>query len=183
MQQKPVKIVVMYYTPGHFFAKSATGCLVHHYSPFDGNYTLEILYGQFDGNYMFFKLMGKDGGVPELFSIYWCEQASSAAQVCKEINEAKRSAIYLQNEQGMDDAQRAEKRRLGGKSSKSDGLKLRRNKNRCWFPDLGFQILVSREALGNKSGSFCEAVNCERSEQEGKFLFAMLVSSAWFSIF
>ena len=30
-------------------------------------------------------------------------------------------------------------------------------------------------ALGNKSGSFCEAVNCERSEQEGKFLFAMLV--------
>ena len=31
-------------------------------------------------------------------------------------------------------------------------------------------------ALGNKSGSFCEAVNCERSEQEGKFLFAMLVS-------
>ena len=39
----------------------------------------------------------------------------------------------------MDDAQRAEKRRLGGKSSKSDGLKLRRNKNRCWFPELGFQ--------------------------------------------
>ena len=28
-------------------------------------------------------------------------------------------------------------------------------------------------ALGNKSGSFCEAVNCERSEQEGKFLFAI----------
>ena len=48
-------------------------------------------------------------GVPEHFSIYCGEQASSAAQVCKEINEAKRSAIYLQNEQGMDDAQRAEK--------------------------------------------------------------------------
>ena len=31
-------------------------------------------------------------------------------------------------------------------------------------------------ALGNKSGSFCEAVNCERSEQEGKFLFATI----WF---
>ena len=31
-------------------------------------------------------------------------------------------------------------------------------------------------ALGNKSGSFCEAVNCERSEREGKFLFAIL----WF---
>ena len=137
--------------------------------------------------------------------IYWCEQASSAVQVCKEINEAKRSAIYLQNEQGMDDAQRAEKRRLGGKSSKSDGLKLRRNKNRSWFPDLGFQsvvsicwdrvgfrwfacksskynpLVVSRGALGNKSGSFCEAVNCERSEQEGKFLFAMLVSRSLFS--
>ena len=27
---------------------------------------------------------------------------------------------------------------------------------------------------------FCEAVNCERSEQEGKFLFAMLVSILWF---
>ena len=27
-------------------------------------------------------------------------------------------------------------------------------------------------ALGNKSGGFCEAVNCEQSEQEGKFLFA-----------
>ena len=35
-------------------------------------------------------------------------------------------------------------------------------------------------ALGNKSGSFCEAVNCEQSEQEGKFLFAMLVSIRWF---
>ena len=31
-------------------------------------------------------------------------------------------------------------------------------------------------ALGNKSGSFCEAVNCERSEQEEKFLFATI----WF---
>ena len=38
----------------------------------------------------------------------------------------------------------------------------------------------STRALGNKSGSFCEAVNCERSEQEGKFLFAMLVSIRWF---
>ena len=55
---------------------------------FDGNYTLENLYGQFDGNYMFFKLMGKDGGYQSIFSKYWCEQASSAAQVCKEINEA-----------------------------------------------------------------------------------------------
>ena len=54
--------------------------------------------------------------------------------------------------------------------------KLRRNKIRCWFPDLGFQSVVSRGALGNKSGSFCEAVNCEQSEQEGKFPFATL----WF---
>ena len=36
---------------------------------------------------------------------------------------------------------------------------------------------VTIRALGNKSGSFCEAVNCEQSEQEGKFLFATL----WFS--
>ena len=47
----------MYYTPGHFFAKSATGCLVHHYSypsaQFDGNYTLD----QFDGNYTFGKFV------------------------------------------------------------------------------------------------------------------------------
>ena len=31
-------------------------------------------------------------------------------------------------------------------------------------------------ALGNKSGGFCEAVNCKRSEQEGKFLFAYLMA-------
>ena len=31
-------------------------------------------------------------------------------------------------------------------------------------------------ALGNKSGGFCEAVNCEWSEQEGKFLFAYLMA-------
>ena len=31
-------------------------------------------------------------------------------------------------------------------------------------------------ALGNKSGGFCEAVNCERSEQKGKFLFAYLMA-------
>ena len=38
-------------------------------------------------------------------------------------------------------------------------------------------------ALGNKSGGFCEAVNCERSEQEGMFLSAMQASEgfiAWF---
>ena len=28
------------------------------------------------------------GGYQIIFSTYWCEQASSAAQVCKEINEA-----------------------------------------------------------------------------------------------
>ena len=49
-----------------------------------------------------------------------------------------------------------------------------------WFPFAGFQLLAPYVfALGNKSGSFCEAVNCERSEQEGKFLFATL----WFSAF
>ena len=36
-------------------------------------------------------------------------------------------------------------------------------------------------ALGNKSSGFCEAVNCERSEQEGKFLFAnLMVPMDWF---
>ena len=38
-----------------------------------------------------------------------------------------------------------------------------------WFPINGSNFF----ALGNKSGSFCEAVNCEQSEQEGKFLFAI----------
>ena len=42
--------------------------------------------------------------------------------------------------------------------------------------------MVTRGALGNKSGSFCEAVNCERSEQEGKFLFVMLVAIRFFII-
>ena len=99
----------------------------------------------------------------------------------------------------MDDAQRAEMRGLGGKSSKSDGPKHRRNTIILWFPVTGFvcwdrvgfrwfacksskynPLVVTRGALGNKSGSFCEAVNWERNEQEGKFLFAMLVSSYWF---
>ena len=49
----------------------------------------------------------------------------------------------------------------------------------CWFHLLVpiFLVPVADSicfALGNKSGSFCEAVNCERSEQEGKFLFATL---------
>ena len=48
----------------------------------------------------------------------------------------------------------------------------------CWFPFAGSHLLVPVAdsicfALGNKSGSFCEAVNCEQSEQEGKFLFAI----------
>ena len=54
--------------------------------------------------------------------------------------------------------------------------------SRSWFPERGFQSVVSREALGNKSFSFCEAVNCERSEQEGKFLFAMLITIRWFQM-
>ena len=38
----------------------------------------------------------------------------------------------------------------------------------------GFQLLAPYVfALGNKSGSFCEAVNCEQSEQERKFPFAI----------
>ena len=64
--------VVMYYTPGQFF-KIATGCLVHHYSypsaQFDGNYTLENLYGQFDETICFFKLMGRDGGTRSWFHL------------------------------------------------------------------------------------------------------------------
>ena len=38
-------------------------------------------------------------------------------------------------------------------------------------------------ALGNKSGGFCEAVNCEQSEQEGKFLFAYLLVPTTFDMF
>ena len=50
-----------------------------------------------------------------------------------------------------------------------------------WFkiiaPDFGLHYF----ALGNKSGGFCEAVNCERSEQEGKFLFAyLMVPICWY---
>ena len=47
---------------------------------------------------------------------------------------------------------------------------------RSWF----------RRSIGEqKAEAFCEAVNCERSEQEGKFLFCdvgyhLLVSIAWF---
>ena len=48
------------------------------------------------------------------------------------------------------------------------------------FPDNFSQKLGTFRALGNKSGSFCEAVNCEQSEQEGKFPFAtFMVSKCW----
>ena len=53
--------------------------------------------------------------------------------------------------------------RLGGKSSKSDGLKIRRNKNRCWFPDLGFQLLVSYVGIGlNLDGLLANHLNTTR---------------------
>ena len=51
-------------------------------------------------------------------------------------------------------------------------------------PVYGSSIWLHYFALGNKSGGFCEAVNCERSEQEGKFLFAYLNgSSIWLHYF
>ena len=43
-----------------------------------------------------------------------------------------------------------------------------------WIHEVEHALISKFRALGNKSGSFCEAVNCERSEQEGKFLFAAL---------
>ena len=61
----------MYYTPGHL----CPGCVVHHYSQFDGNYTLENLYEQFvenytldqiDGNYTLEKL-GMDNFMEKFF--------------------------------------------------------------------------------------------------------------------
>ena len=56
------------------------------------------------------------------------------------------------------------------------------------FPKDGFSIISRFHyigsiffALGNKSGGFCEAVNCERSEQEGKFLIAyLMVPICWY---
>ena len=79
----------MYYTPGHFFAKSATGCLVHHYSYPSAQFVENNTLDQIDGNYTLENLYGHRMGVPEHFfhilnSITWCEQASSAAQACKE---------------------------------------------------------------------------------------------------
>ena len=71
----------MYYTPGDFFKKSATGCLVHHYSypsaqfvenntldQIDGNYTLDQFVGnytldQIDGNYTLENYMEKEVSV------------------------------------------------------------------------------------------------------------------------
>ena len=52
------------------------------------------------------------------------------------------------------------------------------------LPVYGSSIWLHYFALGNKSGGFCEAVNCERSEQEGKFLFAyLMVPICWFHFF
>ena len=39
-----------------------------------------------------------------------------------------------------------------------------------------FHFMVPLVRIGEQKRRFCEAVNCERSEQEGKFFFAMLVS-------
>ena len=44
----------------------------------------------------------------------------------------------------------------------------------CWLP---------LERIGEqKAEAFCEAVNCERSEQEGKFLFCDAGFSPWFHL-
>ena len=91
----------MYYTPGHFFKKSATGCKVHNYSyplaQFVENNTLDQFVenntlDQFVENYTLENYMVSDcafiWGCQSIFphtdSIRWCEQASSAAQACKE---------------------------------------------------------------------------------------------------
>ena len=55
---------------------------------------------QIDGNYMFFKKMiftplKSKNRYPDLDFKYWCEQASSAAQGCKEIT--KRSVVSTCN--------------------------------------------------------------------------------------
>ena len=50
-----------------------------------------------------------------------------------------------------------------------------------WFQLYGFRCFRIGE---QKAVAFCEAVNCERSEQEGKFLFcAMMVPIIWFPMF
>ena len=36
----------------------------------------------------------------------------------------------------------------------SDGPKLRRNENRCWFPDLGFQSVVSQNMVSQSKNGF-----------------------------
>ena len=43
--------VVMYYTPGHFFEKSDTGCLVHHYSYPSAQFVENNTLDQFVENY------------------------------------------------------------------------------------------------------------------------------------
>ena len=63
----------MYYTPGHFFCKSATGCLVHHYSQFDGNYTLENLYGHSVWGTRSFFLQGEAAKVHEQLMISYTD--------------------------------------------------------------------------------------------------------------
>ena len=59
--------VVMYYTPGHL----CPGCVVHHYSQFDGNYTLENLYGQFVENYTLDQIDGNYTLEKLVWTILW----------------------------------------------------------------------------------------------------------------
>ena len=79
----------MYYTPGHFFLKSATGCLVRHYSypsaQFVENYTLDQFVENYTpGHLVWVNTGGTRAFFPHTDFITWCEQASSAAQACKE---------------------------------------------------------------------------------------------------
>ena len=60
-------LVVMHYTPGH----KCPGCVVHHYSQFDGNYTLENLYGQFVENYTLDQIDGNYTLEKLVWTILW----------------------------------------------------------------------------------------------------------------
>ena len=101
---------------------------------------------------MFFKLMGKDGG-GGYQSIFPNTGANKHHRQRKFVRRStKQSEVQSTCKMSRGWMMHRELRSEGlvGRArskAKSDGPKLRRNKNRCWFPDLGFQSVVSQNMV------------------------------------
>ena len=96
--------------------------------------------------------MGKDGGYKSIFPNIGANKHHRQLKFAR--RSTKHSVVQSTCELSRGWMMRRELRSEGlvGRArskAKSDGPKLRRNKNRCWFPDLGFQSVVSQMVSQN----------------------------------